>query len=87
MAKPAKPKKRKRKWNWLRYRKGDLAHNVQVAVQRWIHGNGGTAVVLGGIGIMDEGGHRYQVCVGALGIIPEKKPIAPSQAGRARRRM
>lgn len=66
-------KKRKRKWSWLRYRKNDLAHNVQVAVQRWIHANGGTAVVLGGIGVMDEGGHRYQVCIGALGILPKKK--------------
>lgn len=68
----AKPKKRKQKWKWLRYRKGDLAHNVQAAVQRWIHANKGAAVVLGGIGIMDEGGGRYQVCVGALGLIPEK---------------
>lgn len=73
MATKKKPtKKRKRKWEWLRYRKNDLAHNVQVAVQRWIHGNRGTAVVLGGIGIMHEGGGRYHVCVGALGKLPEK---------------
>lgn len=65
-------KKRKAKWTWLRYRKGDLAHNVQVSVQKWIHANKGTAVVLGGIGIMDQGGGRYQVCVGALGAIPQK---------------
>lgn len=66
-------KKRKRKWTWLRYRKNDLAHNVLVATQRWIHANGGTAVVIGSIGIMDEGQHRYRVCVGALGRLPEKK--------------
>ena len=71
-------KKRKQKWRWLRYRKNDLAHNVQVAVQRWIHANKGTAVVLGGIGIMDEGGNRYQVCVGAMGRLPEK-PKAPEK--------
>ncbi len=66
-------KKRKRKWSWLRYRKSDLAHNVQVAVQRWIHANGGTAVVLTGVGVMDEGGNRYQVCIGALGLKPTIK--------------
>lgn len=66
-------KKRKQKWMWLRYRKSDLAHNLQVAAQRWIHANGGTAVVLGRIGVMDEGGGRYQVCVGALGRLPVKK--------------
>lgn len=68
-----KPKKRKQKWRWMRYRKNDLGHNVIVAVQRWVHANGGTAVVIGGIGVMDEGGNRYQVCVGALGVLPVKK--------------
>lgn len=71
-------KKKKRRWIWLRYRKNDLAHNVQVAVQKWIHGNGGSAIVLGGIGIMDQGGSRYQVCIGAVGklpVKPEKKPL------------
>lgn len=66
-------KKRKRKWTWLRYRKDDVNHNLLVAAQRWIHAHGGTAVVLGSIGVMDQGGHRYQVCLGALGRLPEKK--------------
>ncbi len=77
-----KKTKRKPKWIWLRYRKNDLAHNVQVAVQRWIHANGGTAVVLGGIGLLDEErpfvpgtAGKYQVCVGALG----KKPSPPKK--------
>jgi hypothetical protein len=74
---------KKRKWVWLRYRKRDLAHNVQVAVQRWIHANGGAAVVLGGIGLLDEENPfvpgskgKYQVCVSVLGILPtpKKKP-------------
>lgn len=71
-------KPRKQKWCWLRYRKHDLAHNVQVAMQRWIHANGGTAVVLGGIGLLDEENPfvpgtkgKYQVCVGALGVKPK----------------
>lgn len=68
-----KAKKRKKKWRWLLYRKGDHAHNLTVAAQRWIHANGGTAVVLGGIGLLNEGSHRYQVCVGALGVLPKAK--------------
>lgn len=78
-----KPKKRKQNWRWLRYRKNDLAHNVLCAVQRWIHANGGTAVVLGGIGLMDEHNPfipgtkgKYQVCVSALGVLPVKKEKA-----------
>jgi hypothetical protein len=69
----AKAKGRKRKWSWLRYRKGDHAHNLVCAAQHWIHENGGSAIVLGGIGLMDQGGGRYQVCIGALGKLPSKK--------------
>jgi hypothetical protein len=72
-------KKRRAKWEWLRYRKGDHAHNLLCAAQRWIHANGGTALVLGSIGVMDENNPfvpgskgKYQVCVGALGIKPKR---------------
>ena len=65
-------KKRKQKWRWLRYRKGDHAHNLLCAAQHWAHENGGTMVVEGPIGIMDQGGGRYQICVGALGVLPQK---------------
>lgn len=66
--------KKKRKWTWLRYRKGDHAHNLVCAAQHWIHENDGTAVVLGKIGLLDQGNGRYQVCIGALGKMPQKKP-------------
>lgn len=66
-------KTRKSKFIRLRFRKGDPAHNLIAAAQHWIHANGGTAIVLGSIGIMDEGGGRYQVCLGALGKVPKKK--------------
>jgi hypothetical protein len=73
-----KAKKRKRPWRWLRYRKNDPAHNLLVAAQRWIHANGGTAVLIGGVGILDQANPfipgtqgKYQVCVGVLGKIPE----------------
>ena len=69
----AKKTKRKRKWMWLRYRKGDHANNLVCAAQHWIHANGGTAIVIGSIGVMDQGGSRYQVCIGALGRLPQKK--------------
>jgi hypothetical protein len=73
-AKPKPRRKRRtRKWVWLRYRKGDHAHNLVCAAQHWIHEQGGTAVVLGGIGLLDQGHGRYQVCIGALGIMPVKK--------------
>ena len=68
-----KNKKSKRRWSWLRYRKNDLGHNVLVSVQRWIHANGGTAVVLGGIGTIDMGEFRYGVVIQATGKKPEKK--------------
>jgi hypothetical protein len=63
-----------RKWTRLRYRKNDLGHNVLVSVQRWIHANGGSAVVLGGIGLLDMVGEfRYGVVVSATGKRPERK--------------
>lgn len=74
-------KKKRRKWIWLRYRKNDVAHNVQVAVQRWIHARGGTVVVLGGIGIMPEGFGKYQVCVGIVGKQPDPPPDSDGKAG------
>lgn len=73
-------KKRKARWSWLRYRKGDHAHNLVCAAQHYIHENGGTAVVLGGIGLMDQGGGRYQLCVGALGRMPPKKEKKDAEA-------
>lgn len=69
-------KKRKAKWRWLRYRKGDQAHNLQCAAQQWIHSRGGTAVVLGPIGLLYQGGGKYQVCVGALGVMPDRSAKA-----------
>ena len=84
-----KPKKRRRqKWRWMRYRKGDTAHNLLCATQRWIHANGGTAVVIGSIGVMNEDNPfiaatkgRYRICVGALGMPPIKKEKADAPAG------
>lgn len=74
-----KTKKRKQKWRWLRYRKGDHAHNLICAAQHWIHEHGGCAVVIGGIGILDEENPfleatkgKFQVCIGALGTKPTK---------------
>lgn len=63
----------KRKWRTLRYRKNDPGHNVLVAVSRWIRANKGTAVVIGGIGIMDRGGFRYSVVIDAAGTKPSKQ--------------
>lgn len=72
-------KKRKQKWSWLRYRKNDLPHNMQVAAQRWIHANHGTAVVMGGISIIERPDARpgqYYVAIGCLG----KRPVKPAKA-------
>lgn len=78
----AKPKKKKRKQRWvvLRYRKNDPDHNIIVATQRWIHAHGGTAIVIGGVGILDEENpfvlgtkFKYQVCIGAMGQKPMKE--------------
>lgn len=81
MSRPRKNRRRrKQKWIWLRYRKNDLAHNVQTAVQRWIHANGGTSVVLGGVGLIDLGtpfdaGIKYGVVVSCVGIRPTIKGL------------
>jgi hypothetical protein len=69
-------KKRKRKWTWLRYRKNDLAHNVQVAVQRWVHANGGTAVMMSGVQLVTFPGapeFNYRVAIHCTGLQPVKK--------------
>ena len=66
--------KTKRRWRWLKFRKGDHAHNLIVAAQRWIHANGGTAVVLGGIGLMDDPiEFKYHVVISATGQKPKPK--------------
>ncbi len=72
-------KKKKRKWIWLRYRKGDLAHNVMVAVQRWVHANGGTSVVMSGVQVVTFPGERpfnYRVAIHCTGLLPVKKEEA-----------
>lgn len=71
----AKARKRKRKWIWLRYRRHDLAHNVQCAVQRWIHANGGSAVLMGGVATIvlpGDPAHKYYVGISCLGRMPTK---------------
>lgn len=78
-------KKRKREWSWLRYRKNDLAHNLQTAAQRWIHANCGTAVVMDGISIIEmpnEPPGNYYVAIGCLGIRPVKQTPAAQKAKR-----
>ncbi len=70
-----KAKKRKPKWRWMRYRKDDLPHNIQVAVQRWVHANHGTAIVMGGVSLIQMPDARpgsYYVAIGCLGKRPEK---------------
>ena len=65
--------KRKRKWIWLRYRKGDVDHNLLVAAQRYIHAHKGTAVVIGHIKVIQMPGANpncYELAVGFLGLKP-----------------
>ncbi len=73
-------KKRKRRWVVLRYRKRDLAHNVQVAAQRFIHARGGTAILLTGVQVISMPGdpdHKYHLAVGVVG----RRPV-PAQKGK-----
>lgn len=66
-------KKPKAKTIILRFRKNDPAHNLQAAAQHWLRANGGDAIVMGGIGILDEGAHKFQICVGIVGRKPVKE--------------
>lgn len=73
-------KRKKARYLPLRFRKADRAHNLQAAVQHWVHANGGSVSVIGGIEIItmpDEAPYKYRVAVGCLGRRPEKKPEAP----------
>lgn len=77
--------KKKRKWRWLRYRKDDLAHNVQVAVQRWVHANGGTAIMTSGVQIVTfpgEGEFNYRVAIRCTGARPVMKEKADGEVRR-----
>ena len=56
----------------MRFRKNDPAHNLLAATQHWVKANGGALVVIGGIGILREGEHKFRVCVGCLGREPVK---------------
>lgn len=69
MRRPAK----KRKWEWLRYRKGDATHNLFVAAQRFVHANKGTAVVMGGPVTVHEAEFEYIVGIRCVGKPPIKK--------------
>lgn len=69
-----KRKKRKKGLITLRFRKDDPTHNLLAATQHWIKANGGSAIVIGGIGLLREGEFKYRVCVGAMGRCPEKEP-------------
>jgi hypothetical protein len=72
MAKPGQ-----RKTRWLRYRKGDLTHNVFVALQRWIHAHGGSAIVMGGVEtIVIPGDPDFIYHVGLR--VTGKKPVKES---------
>ena len=78
-----KPTKKKQKWRWMRYRKGDVSHNLMCAVQRWVHVNGGTSIVMGGIAIADRENQfvpgtkgKYEVRINVLGQKPRKKADA-----------
>ena len=72
---------RKHKAVMLRFRKKDPGHNVLAAVSRWVKANGGTILVIGGIGIMPgEGAFQYYVTVQCMGQPPIRK-----EADKARR--
>jgi len=58
----------------LRFRKNDPGHNLLAATQHWIKANGGNAIVIGGIGVMEEGEFKYRICVSAMGRLPLKEP-------------
>jgi hypothetical protein len=83
MAKKKKTKKlRPRRQTMLKFRSCSPGHNLLVAASHWVKANGGNAVVLGGIGIMDEEkifieGHegQYQVCIKCVGRKPTKEPV------------
>lgn len=66
-------KKKRKTTITLRFRKNDPSHNLLAAAQHWIKANGGTAVVIGGIGLLSEGKFKYRVCIGAMGKMPIKE--------------
>lgn len=70
MKKRAKPK-----WRIMRFRKKDHTHNLMAAAVKWIHANGGTAVVIGGVEVQDwgEGAYKYRVALNVVGQKPAKK--------------
>lgn len=64
----------------MRFRKNDPAHNLLAATQHWLRANGGYAVVIGGIGVLDEEHPllestrgKFQICVKCLGQKPTKE--------------
>lgn len=68
---------KKSKTTLLRFRKGDHAHNLIAAAQRWLRANGGDALVMGGIGILTMPGDaeaRFSITVGCLGRRPKQMP-------------
>lgn len=57
----------------LRYRKDDPAHNVFVAISRWVKAAGGKVIVIGGIEVQQwaQGdAYQYRVAVRCTGRKP-----------------
>lgn len=66
-------KHKKPKYTTLRFRKDDPGHNLLAAAQRWLRHNGGEAVLLGGIGLMETHlSNRFYITVAAVGRPPQK---------------
>jgi hypothetical protein len=66
---------KKRKFEVMRFRRGDPAHNLIAAATHWIKAHGGTAVVIGGIEVITFPGDlqfNYRIAIRVTG----KKPAA-----------
>ena len=65
-------KRKKRQYRVMRFRKNDPAHNLIAAAQHWLISKGAPPVLIGPIGLLPQGElNKFQVCVGALGRMPE----------------
>lgn len=70
--------KKKRRTIHMRFRKDDPAHNLLAATQHWVKANGGSVLVIGGIGLMKEPFDelRFKIVVGCMGRSPVKLETA-----------
>lgn len=74
-----KKSRKKPRFAMMRFRRNDPSHNLRAAVRKYVHANGGTITVIGGIEFQawGESAAHFRVAIRCLGQKPPAKEAKP----------